>query len=96
MGYKTLNGPCVKAAMSDWETGLREQMGADNRIANYLNIFGETGTAATNFFPILPVTGFYNDELTRVYDLAMREELTPQAALDEVTTNVQAELDKAG
>ncbi|MBI3960031.1 MAG: extracellular solute-binding protein [Chloroflexi bacterium] len=95
MGYKTLNGPCVKAALAEWEVGLREQMGADNRIANYLNVFAETGAAATNFFPTIPVGGYYSDELNRVYDLVMRDEMTSQAALDEVTANVQAELDKA-
>ncbi len=95
MGYKTLNGPCVKAALPEWEKGLREKMGADNRIANYLSVFGDTGAAATNFFPLIPVGGFYNDELNRVYDLVMREEVTAQVGLDEVTANVQAELDKA-
>jgi multiple sugar transport system substrate-binding protein len=95
MGYKTLNGPCVKAAFAEWEEGVREFMGADNRMAPYLDIFSQTGQAATNFFPIIPVGGYYSDELNRIYDLVTREETTPQAGLDEVTTNVQTELDKA-
>lgn len=95
MGYKTLNGPCVKAAFSDWEKGLRDYMGADNRMSKYLEFFSKTGAAATNFFPIIPVGGYYNDELSRIYDLVMRDEVTAQAGLEEVTKNVQAELDKA-
>jgi multiple sugar transport system substrate-binding protein len=95
MGYKTLNGPCVKAAFPEWEEGVREFMGDDNRMAPYLDIFSQTGEAATNFFPIIPVSGYYSDELNRIYDLVMREEMTPQEGLDEVTANVQAELDKA-
>ncbi|HRW07827.1 MAG TPA: substrate-binding domain-containing protein [Caldilineaceae bacterium] len=95
MGYKTLNGPCVKAALPDWEAGLRDYMGADNRMVPYLEVFSQTGAAATNFFPVLPIGSYYNDELTRIYDLVMREEVTAQAGLDEVTANVQAELDKA-
>lgn len=95
MGYKTLNGPCVKAAFADWEKGLREYMGADNRMAANLEFFSKTGTAATNFFPIIPVSSFYTDELNRAYDLVTHDTATPQAALDEVTTNVQAELEKA-
>ena len=95
MGYKTLNGPCVKAALPDWETGLRDYMGADNRMVPYLDIFSQTGAAATNFFPVLPIGSYYNDELSRIYDLVMREEVTAQAGLDEVATNVQTELDKA-
>ncbi len=95
MGYKTLNGPCVKSAFTEWETGLREYMGPDNRMTPQLETFSQTGIAATNFFPILPVTSYYNDELNRIYDLVMREEVTAQAGLEEVTQNVQAELDKA-
>jgi multiple sugar transport system substrate-binding protein len=95
MGYQTLNGTCVKSQFGAWEEGVKQKMGADNRMAPYLSKFTETGGAATKYFPVLPVSAFYQDELNRVYDLVMREELTPQAALDEVTKNVQAELDKA-
>ncbi|MEZ4862911.1 MAG: extracellular solute-binding protein [Caldilineaceae bacterium] len=95
MGYKTLNGPCVKAALPDWEAGLRDYMGTDNRMVPYLEVFSQTGAAATNFFPVIPVGGYYTDELNRIYDLVMREEVTAQAGLDEVTQNVQTELDKA-
>ncbi len=95
MGYKTLNGPCIKSAFTDWENGLREYMGADNRMAPNLEVFSQTGIAATNFFPLIPVSGYYSDELSRIYDLVVRDEMTAQAGLDEVTTNVQSELDKA-
>jgi multiple sugar transport system substrate-binding protein len=94
MGYLTLNGPCVKSQFQTWEDGMKQKLGNDNRMAPYLKVFTDTGAAAGNFFPIIPVQSFYNDELDRVYDLAVRGELTPQAALDEVTKNVQSELDK--
>ncbi|HEU5089802.1 MAG TPA: extracellular solute-binding protein, partial [Roseiflexaceae bacterium] len=95
MGYKTLNGTCVQSQFQAWETGVRNAMGADNRMANYLSKFTQTGAVAKNYFPVLPVQSYYQDELDRVYDLVMRGEMTPQAGLDEVTKNVQAELDKA-
>ncbi|MFO7167508.1 MAG: extracellular solute-binding protein [Chloroflexota bacterium] len=95
MGYQTLNGTCVRSQFGAWEEGVRAKMGADNRMAPHLSKFTDTGGVATNFFPALPVTAFYQDELNRVYDLVMRGEMTPQAGLDEVTKNVQAELDKA-
>ena len=95
MGYLTLNGPCVKKEFKPWEDGMKQKLGSNNRMAPYLSKFTDTGAAATNFFPILPVQSFYSDELDRVYDLAVRGQMTPQAALDEVTKNVQAELDKA-
>jgi multiple sugar transport system substrate-binding protein len=94
MGYKTLNGTCVQSQFQAWEEGVKSKMGADNRMAPYLDVFTRTGAAATNFFPALPVQSFYQDELNRVYDLVVRGEVTPQAGLDEVTQNVQAELDK--
>lgn len=95
MGYQTLNGTCVKSQFGAWEEGVKQKMGAENRMAPYLSKFTETGDAATKYFPVLPVSAFYQDELNRVYDLVMRGETTPQAGLDEVTKNVQAELDKA-
>ena len=95
MGYLTLNGPCVKSQLKPWEDGLRAKIGSTNRIDKYLKTFADTGAAATNFFPILPVQSYYNDELSRIYDLVVRGEMTAQAGLDEVTKNVQAELDKA-
>jgi multiple sugar transport system substrate-binding protein len=95
MGYKTLNGTCVQQQFGAWEEGVRAKMGADNRMANVLNVFTGTGAVAQNYFPVIPVQTFYQDELNRVYDLVLRGEMTPQAGLDEVTKNVQAELDKA-
>lgn len=94
MGYMTVNGTCVKSQFKEWEDGVKQKMGENNRLAPYLHLFTETADAATKYFPMIPVQAFYQDELNRVYDLVMRGEMTPQAALDEVTKNVQAELDK--
>jgi multiple sugar transport system substrate-binding protein len=95
MGIKTVNGTCVRSQFKPWEEGVRAKMGADNRLAPYLSVFTDTGAVATKFFPTLSAQAFYQDELSRVYDLVVRGETTPQAGLDEVTKNVQAELDKA-
>jgi multiple sugar transport system substrate-binding protein len=94
MGYKTLNGTCVQAQFQAWEDGVKAKMGASNRMVPYLSKFGQTGAVGKNYFPAIPVQSFYQDELNRVYDLVVRGEMQPQAALDEVTKNVQAELDK--
>lgn len=95
MGVKTVNGTCVRSQFKPWEEGIRAKMGAENRLASYLSVFTDTGAAATKSFPVMPAQSFYQDELARVYDLVVRGEITPQAGLDEVTKNVQAELDKA-
>lgn len=94
MGYKTLNGTTMVKQFKQWEDGVRAKMGASNRMAKYLDVFTGTGAVATNFFPIIPVQSFYQDELRRVVDLVFRGTLTPQAGLDEVNKNVQAELEK--
>ncbi len=60
----------------------------------YLSVFTEQAKTASKFFPIIENQAFYSDELVRVYDLMIRDQLTPQAALDEVTITVQADLDK--
>jgi multiple sugar transport system substrate-binding protein len=94
MGCDTLNGPCVVAQFQDWITCLQGKMGPDNRMAPYLKVFTEQAQVATKYFPIIENQAFYGDELTRVFDLMIRDQLEPQAALDEVTTSVQADLDK--
>lgn len=94
MGIDTLNGTCVVAQLDDWLSGMQAKLGDSNRMTPYLHIFTDTGAVATNYFPIIPNQTFYTDELVRVYDLVVRNQMEPQAALDEVTTNVQADLDK--
>ena len=94
MGYLTLNGPCIKKSFPAFEAGLKQQIGPQNRIVPYLDVFTKIGETGTKLWPVIPVNAFYNDELTRVYDFVMRGQKTPKDALDEVTKNVQAELDK--
>lgn len=45
--------------------------------------------------PVIPVQAFYWDRLTAAEDAALRMQQTPQQALDQVTYEVQRELDKA-
>lgn len=95
MGYLTLNGTTIKSQFGAWEDGVKQKMGAKNRMAAGLKYFTDTAGAASKLFPVLPVMAFYQDELNRVYDLVMRDQKTPKEGLDEVTKNVQSELDKA-
>jgi len=41
-----------------------------------------------------PAYGFMNDELLRVFDLAVHKQITAQEALAEAQANVEAEMDK--
>ena len=94
MGCDTLNGPGVIAEFQPWISCLQDKMGADNRMSPYLHVFTEQAEAATRQFPIIENQTFYTDELTRTFDLVLRKQMTPQDALDEVTKNVQEDLDK--
>ncbi|MBZ0296032.1 MAG: extracellular solute-binding protein [Anaerolineae bacterium] len=93
MGVETLNGPGYLPQLPAWETGIRELLGDDNRMSPYIGIFSEVGAAATKAFPTIPVAAFYTDQIQRAFDAVMLGEQTPQDALDEVTRNVQSELD---
>lgn len=95
MGVSTLNGPCVKQAFAAFEEGLRELMGSDDRMAPYLDVFTRTGEVGTQHWPSIAVNSYYHDEVVRIWDFASRNDMTPQEALDQVTRNVQNELDKA-
>jgi multiple sugar transport system substrate-binding protein len=95
MGVDTLNNPAWKPALTDWETGARKALPEKNRMAPYLDVFVKIGNLATKNFPPLPVNQYYNDEISRIFDLILRDQVTIKEGLDEVTKNVQAELDKA-
>jgi multiple sugar transport system substrate-binding protein len=45
--------------------------------------------------PVMPAAAFYNDRLTAMMDRVMLLQQEPQAALDQLTEDVQAELDKS-
>ncbi len=94
MGYLTLNGPCYKPVFKAFEDGVKKQIGEKNRMSPYLDTFTTTGANGTKYWPVIEVNAFYNDEIRRIYDFVMRGQKTAQAGLDEVTQNVQAELDK--
>ncbi len=95
MGVDTLNGPAYLPAIPAWEQGLIDTLGEDNRMSPYFTVFGQIAGYANRAWPAIPVSAYYTDELARAFDAVMIGEKTPQAALDEVTNNVQAELDAA-
>jgi hypothetical protein len=71
-------------------------MGEDNRMSPYLDTFTLTGEHGTKYWPAIEINAFYADEVNRIYDFVIRGEKTAEEGLNEVTVNVQAELDKAG
>jgi hypothetical protein len=95
MGVDTLNDPAWKPALADWETGAKKALGDKNRMSPYLDVFVKIGNNATKNFPVIPVNQFYSDQISRIFDLIMRDQVKIKDGLDEVTKNVQSELEKA-
>lgn len=95
MGYSTLNGPCYKNVLPGFEAGVIKALGEKNRMTPYMNVFTKIATYASKAFPVIPVNQFYYDEITRIFDLIMRDQVSIKDGLNEVTKNVQTELDKA-
>jgi len=95
MGVATINGNCVLSQMDKYVEGVLEWLGPDNRLTPYFHVFAETGAAGEKFWPVMPVSSRYRDEIRRAEDFAVRGEKTPQEALDEAARIVQEELDAA-
>jgi len=95
MGVDTVNGPAYLPSLPGWEKGLAEVLGGDNRLNPYIKVFSEIGVTATKSRPAMPVSAYYSNERTRAFEAVLIGEKTAQEALDEVTQNVQAELDRA-
>jgi multiple sugar transport system substrate-binding protein len=95
MGIDTVNTPAYKPAFPAWEDGLRQVLGADNRMTPYVHLFAETAATANNSWPGIPVSAYYADERDRAFEAVISGTKRAQQACDEMTANVQAELDKA-
>jgi hypothetical protein len=95
MSVKSINGNCVLAQMKQFEEGVINAIGKDNRMAPLFHFFSETGAAGEKFWPVIPVASRYYDEVYRAQDFATRGERTAQEALDEAAKVTQDELDKA-
>ncbi len=94
MACETVNGCSLSGQMDQFTKCVIDKIGSGNRLAPYFHVFGETGLAATKYWPIIPAGAFYYDEQVRAYDAAASGQKTPQEALDELTEVVQKEVDK--
>ncbi len=91
----TVNGCTVLAQMEQFNKCVMDLKGPDNRMTPYFHVFGETGSAGTKYWPVVPVNQMLFDEMVRAYNAAINGQKTAQQALDETTEIVQKELDKA-
>ena len=94
MGCQTVNGCTVIAQMEQFTQCVIDAIGPENRMAPYFHVFGESGMAATKYWPVMKANALYTDELARAYDAAVNSQKTAKQALDELTELVQKELDK--
>jgi multiple sugar transport system substrate-binding protein len=93
MALKTYSFPAVLAQIPSFWNMLRKQEPHD-RIIKYLDIFNSEASTGRNIFPIMPVSADYYTALNRATDLAIHGKMSPQAALQQVQSQMQTALDK--
>ncbi len=95
MGVDTENEPAYRPAVADWQKGLRGKLGETNRMIPYLGLFSEMAENATKAWPAIPVSAYLANERDRAFEAVISGGKSAKDALDEMTKNAQAELDKA-
>lgn len=96
MGYLTLNGPCYLKQLDEFTRKMTsEVLKGDNRMAPQFKVFTDIARAGQAHFPALPIASTYNKALGTAYTDAMSGTKTARAALDEVSLQMQVELDRA-
>jgi len=95
MGCNTLNGCSVIPQMEKMNDCLRDKVGPENRFYPYIDINNDTLRTATKYWPVMPASSFYWDEMVKTFEVIMRGVKEPKEALDELTEVVQAELDRS-
>lgn len=91
----TFYGNALSAQMEEWKQCTINENLKDSPMTQYFHVFTETALAGTKYWSLIPVNSFYQDQLVRALDFAIRGQKTPQEALDEVTETVQRELDQS-
>jgi len=71
---------------------VEEKLGG--QIKAYGKEFLQATSMARSWWPAMPVSSMYNDEVGRAYDYAVHDQATPKQALADCTTKVQTELDR--
>ncbi len=95
MGYLTANGPCFTKQLDDFNKKMTsEVLKSDNRMTPYFKSFIDVARTGSKHFPSLPVTDAYKKSLDAAYTDAMAGAKPARQALDEVTKQIQTELDK--
>jgi ABC-type glycerol-3-phosphate transport system substrate-binding protein len=96
MGYLTLNGPCYLKQLDEFANKMRtEVLGPTNRMTPYFHIFLDVARLGEKHWPAIPVGASYSKAVNDAWNAVLKGEKTPRVALDEVTRQIQAELDAA-
>jgi multiple sugar transport system substrate-binding protein len=91
---ETTSGNSVVALMELFTQCVVGGLGTIHRMSADFHVFPDTGLAAEVYWPAIPVNGLYRDLLGQAYDATIRGEKGAVEALEEVSANVQAELDR--
>jgi multiple sugar transport system substrate-binding protein len=95
MGYLTANGPCYTKQLDEFNKKMvSDVLKGDNRMTPYFKAFTDIARTGSKHFPSLPITDAYKKALDTAYNDAMAGTKPARQALDEVTKQMQTELDK--
>jgi multiple sugar transport system substrate-binding protein len=91
----TINWPSKISAFDAFKKRTLEIMGANNRLAKYMDLFALPKQVGAYFEPWTPIYSKLGDQFGTAMQAMARREKTPQAAMDELVSTLQPELDKA-
>ncbi len=95
MGASTLNGPTPLASFREFNELLANQIGPDNRLVPYLDVFNEIAFRGTKYFPGTPITMDYYQKVNEAQNLVLSGEAAPRQVLESMNDALQAQLDAA-
>lgn len=95
MGAYTLNGPTPLASFREFNRLLAEQIGPDNRLVPYLDVFNQIAYHGTKYFPGTPITMEYYQKVNEAQNLVLSGEMAPQQVLESFSRALQGQLDAA-
>jgi multiple sugar transport system substrate-binding protein len=97
MGYLTANGPCYLKQLDEFNKKMvSEVLKGENRMTPYFKVFTDIARTGVKHFPSLPVTDPYKKALDTAVNDAVTGAKPARQALDEVTRQMQTELDRLG
>lgn len=93
MGALTLNGPTPLKSFPEFNRMLARQIGPNNRLVPYLDVFNLIAARGSRYFPGTPITMEYYRRVNDAQTQALNGLKAPRQVLDEFNAELQGLLD---